>query len=169
MHGSTTDSNGANVPLELPRIAVPLDVVPLWDIYPDDPSGLVYVPLPPSTLPEPGTVHVHLALGEKRESGRSGVVHNVEVLPTQPLPGHLPPLVLKVGRFNGRAAIAREAWFYDEMECLQGVVVPRCYGWFEAQPRKGKPLDPGTLLVVGRRPKIRIQSGGSRIPIVSVK
>ena len=60
-------------------------------------------------------------------------MHNVEIIPTEPLPGHLPPLVLKAGCFKRRAEIAREAWFYDEMECLQGVVVPRCYGWFETE------------------------------------
>ena len=65
-------------------------------------------------------------------------MHDVEFLPTQALPGHLPPLVLEVGRIKGRAEIAREAWFYDEMESLQGVVLPRCYGWFEAELAGGQ-------------------------------
>ena len=97
-----------------------------------------FVPRPPSTLPEPGTIHAHLALGDKRGSGRSSIVHNVEFAPAQILPGHLPPLVLKIGRSNRRAEIAYEAWFYDELECLQGVVLPRCYGWFEAELSKGQ-------------------------------
>ena len=75
-------------------------------------------------------------------------MHNVEILPTEPLPGRLPPLVLKVGRFNRRAEIAREAWFYDELECLQGGVVPRCYGWFEAELTEGQTF--GSWYTAGR-------------------
>ena len=138
VHGLITDSNGTNVPLKLACIAVPLDLDPPWDIYPRIQHNLVFVPRPPSTCPEPGTVHVHLALGGKRGSGRTSIVHDAEILPTKPLPEHLPPLVLKVGRFNCRMEIAREAWFYDELECLQGVVVPRCYGWFEAELMEGQ-------------------------------
>ena len=182
MHGLITDSNDANIPLKLPRITAPLDLVPLWDIYPQKSYRLAFVPRPPSALPEPGTVHAHLAMGEKSGSGRSSIVHNVEILPTEPLLGHLPPLVLKVGRFERRAEIAREAWFYDEMECMQGVIVPRCYGWFEAELTEGQSF--GSWYTAGRgsgaripkirargtrSPKSQIQSVGLRIPIVSVK
>ncbi|KAF9503798.1 hypothetical protein BS47DRAFT_1309202, partial [Hydnum rufescens UP504] len=37
--------------------------------------------------------------------------------------------------------IAREAWFYDELECLQGVILPRCYGWFEAELAEGQSFE----------------------------
>ena len=123
MHGLVTDSNGANVPLEFPRIAAPVDLVHLWDIYHGRKPDASHVPRPSFILPEPGIVHVHLALGEKRGSGRSSIVHNVEIFLTKPLPGHLPPLVLKVGRSKRRDETAREAWFYNEMECLQGVIL----------------------------------------------
>ncbi|EJD52617.1 hypothetical protein AURDEDRAFT_158351 [Auricularia subglabra TFB-10046 SS5] len=33
--------------------------------------------------------------------------------------------------------MAREAWFYDELESLQGVVVPRCYGCFDLELQPG--------------------------------
>ncbi|KII84865.1 hypothetical protein PLICRDRAFT_179195 [Plicaturopsis crispa FD-325 SS-3] len=29
--------------------------------------------------------------------------------------------------------MAREAWFYEEMECLQGVAIARCYGFFQTE------------------------------------
>lgn len=35
---------------------------------------------------------------------------------------------------------------YDEMECLQGVVIPRCYGWFEME--LGQLFDAGYSLDV---------------------
>lgn len=44
-----------------------------------------------------------------------------------------PPLVIKIAARTKNKNLAREAWFYDEMQTLQGVVIPRCYGWFEAQ------------------------------------
>jgi hypothetical protein len=136
VHGLITDSDGADVPIDLHRTVAPLDLVPFIDAthpYRLSEPHRPFVPRPPSALPEPGTIHAHLALGEKRGSGRSSIVHNVELLPPHIPPGHLPPLVLKVGRLKRRAEIATESWFYDEMECLQGVVLPRCYGWFEAE------------------------------------
>lgn len=46
---------------------------------------------------------------------------------------YIPPLVAKVARPGRRGHLVREAWFYDELATLQGVSVPRCYGWFEAE------------------------------------
>ena len=143
MHGLIVDSNGANVPIELHRVIAPLNLVPLKDQFGNDftpkdpfPSRLL------STLPAPGNLHAHLALGEKRGSGRSSIVHNIDILPTQALQGTFPPLVLKVGRLKRRAEIGREAWFYDEMESMQGVILPRCYGWFEAELAEGQSFGP---------------------------
>lgn len=45
----------------------------------------------------------------------------------------VPSLVVKIARRHRVAWTAREAWFYEEMECLQGSVVPYCYGWFELE------------------------------------
>ena len=87
-------------------------------------------------------------------------MHNVEILPTRPLLGHLPSLVLKVGRFKHRAEITREAWFYDEMESLQGVVVPRCYGWFEAELTEGQTF--GSWYAAGRGSSSSSSSGDSK-------
>ncbi|ETW82912.1 hypothetical protein HETIRDRAFT_450635 [Heterobasidion irregulare TC 32-1] len=44
-----------------------------------------------------------------------------------------PQLVLKMGRQQRCANPARSAWFYEDMECLQGVAVLRCYGLFSAK------------------------------------
>jgi hypothetical protein len=42
----------------------------------------------------------------------------------------LPPLVIKVAARRRSEDLAREAWFYEEMEGLQGVAIARCYGFF---------------------------------------
>ncbi|KAF9505056.1 hypothetical protein BS47DRAFT_581164 [Hydnum rufescens UP504] len=128
-------------PLFYHRTVAPLDLVPFLKLgSPAAPElDLVpFIPRPPSTLPEPGDVHVQVIFGEEKGWGRSSFVHEVNVLPTTTLPAHLPPLVLKVARSKRRAEIGREAWFYDELECLQGVVLPRCYGWFEAELAEGQ-------------------------------
>lgn len=36
----------------------------------------------------------------------------------------------------------REAWFYEEMECLQGVAIPRYYGCFKLSLEKGCRVHP---------------------------
>lgn len=43
-----------------------------------------------------------------------------------------PPLAVKVARRLRRGHLAREAWFYDDLHELQGSVIPRYYGWFDA-------------------------------------
>lgn len=43
----------------------------------------------------------------------------------------LPELVIKVADPDRLEDLAHEASMYDEMESLQGVAIPRCYGWFE--------------------------------------
>ncbi|KAF9505045.1 hypothetical protein BS47DRAFT_580721 [Hydnum rufescens UP504] len=145
IHGLITDSDGTNIPITVHRAVAPLDLVPflnLASVAARDRPPKPYIPRPTSTLPEPGDLHAHLIFGEQKGWGRSSFVHEVNVLPTTTLPACLPPLVLKVARSKRRAEIAREAWFYDELECLQGVVLPRCYGWFEAELMEGQSFGP---------------------------
>jgi len=144
IHGLITDPDGTSIPIILHRTVAPLDLVPflkVGSLAAPEKALRPFIPRPPSTLPEPGDLHVQLTFGEKIGSGRSSFVHEVNVLPTATLPAHLPPLVLKVARSKRRAEIAREAWFYDELECLQGVVLPRCYGWFEVELAEGQSFD----------------------------
>ncbi|KAF9503791.1 hypothetical protein BS47DRAFT_1355858 [Hydnum rufescens UP504] len=141
IHGLIADTEGTSIPVILHRTVAPLDLVPFLKLSSPDAPELDFVPFiprPPSTLPEPGDLHVQLIFGEEKGWGRSSFVHEVNVLPTTTLPAHLPPLVLKVARSKRRAEIGREAWFYDELECFQGVVLPRCYGWFEAELAEGQ-------------------------------
>ena len=65
--------------------------------------------------------------------GRSGFVHGVTVEASSNADEMtIPPLVIKLGFQYQRAEISSEAWFYEELLDLQGSVIPRCYGYFEA-------------------------------------
>ena len=66
--------------------------------------------------------------------GRTGLIYETVATSTDGQGNAiLPSLVVKIARCTKNKRIAREAWFYDEMQTLQGVVVPRCYGCFEAK------------------------------------
>ena len=44
----------------------------------------------------------------------------------------VPPLAIKFALRNRNKNILREVWFYEELQSLQGSVLPRCYGYFQA-------------------------------------
>lgn len=126
--------HGADIPLTLHRSLAPLDLIKprIAKSRGPPPDRL------PAILPPPGNLHLQLSLGGKVGNGRVGLVHDISPLSlldpstdSSTAPG-LPPLVVKIARRDGVAYMAREAWFYDEMESLQGICIPRCYGWFEA-------------------------------------
>ncbi|KAF9505057.1 hypothetical protein BS47DRAFT_581625 [Hydnum rufescens UP504] len=99
------DSDGTSIPTILHRTVAPLDLVPflkVGSLAAPEKALRPFIPRPPSTLPEPGDLHVQLTFGEKIGSGRSSFVHEVNTT----LPAHLPPLVLKVARSKRRAEIA---------------------------------------------------------------
>lgn len=79
-------------------------------------------------------MHVELRLTELLDDGGSGFVYAATAVESDSddSRSYLPPLVVKMARRSRRGHIAREAWFYDELHELQGSVIPRCYGWFEA-------------------------------------
>ncbi|KZV82126.1 hypothetical protein EXIGLDRAFT_778945, partial [Exidia glandulosa HHB12029] len=140
------DSTTPHIAAHLERINLPeglVDLYPLLAKRKADPD--VYQPRtfrpegpptrPPSSLPAPGSLALNLELGEYIGSGRSGIVFAVDTTGTH---GGLPPLVLKIARQERCQSVAREAWFYEELECLQGVVLPRCYGCFRLNLQDGQ-------------------------------
>lgn len=105
------------------------------------------IPRPPSTLPPPGHSTLSFSLGKSLGAGESGIVFEVldpclRDSDCSAPSAHLPPLVAKIGRQDRCQSIAREGWFYEEMECLQGVAIPRCYGCFELKLSKGCRVGP---------------------------
>ena len=87
---------------------------------------------PPSKLPPPGDLCLNVSLNPERLGhGRIGSVYSIRV---DDLPqSSLPPLVIKVSARHRSEKLAREAWFYEEMEHLQGSSIPLCYGFFTAE------------------------------------
>lgn len=104
-------------------------------VYPN-PAGAP--PRPPSQSPPSESLCIELSLDGALAHGRCGIVYRVNVHRVLSADGKelsdisLPPLVAKIAGMRYTSDITREAWFYDELEALQGSVVPRCFGLFEA-------------------------------------
>lgn len=100
----------------------------------------------PSQLPEPGKLKLQLSLGRKLGYGRVARVYEATVDYANSSPElqqmALPPLVVKVSRRYEAKQLVREAYYYDEMECLQGSVIPRYYGLFRSTIAPDWNLDP---------------------------
>jgi hypothetical protein len=89
-------------------------------------------PRPPSKLPPQGDLSLHLSITAERFGyGRVGSVYPVSIHASGQY--CLPPLVIKVASRRRSPNIAREAWFYEEMEHIQGAAIARCYGLFTAE------------------------------------
>ncbi|KAF8522515.1 hypothetical protein JB92DRAFT_2706296, partial [Gautieria morchelliformis] len=87
---------------------------------------------PPSNLPPPGNICLHVSLEPERLGyGRVGSVYPLTIDDTNQY--GLPSLVIKVAARRRSDDLAREAWFYEEMENIQGVAIARCYGFFTAE------------------------------------
>ncbi|CAL1713731.1 unnamed protein product [Somion occarium] len=89
----------------------------------------------PETLPAE-SMHLHLSLGSELAFSPFGRVYDVKVDGGRSSPDlmnvAIPPLILKVSPPNKTYKNAREAFYYEKMPELQGVVIPRYYGVFHA-------------------------------------
>lgn len=98
-----------------------------------------------STMPSPGAVELNLCIGEKIGSGRTGIVYAAVPDAEYDVDGvasRYPPLAVKVAKLGRRRFLARDAWFYEELECFQGSSIARCYGFFDAVLPAGEDLLP---------------------------
>ncbi|KAJ3558719.1 hypothetical protein NM688_g752 [Phlebia brevispora] len=103
----------------------------------------------PSKLPPPGNLHLRILLGKHISHGRVGVVYEASVSSKDSSPDAasyaLPPLVAKISRHKHCEDLEHEFYYYEELESLQGVVVPRCYGLFQTRVRHGLSVIPPEL------------------------
>ncbi|KAF7795798.1 hypothetical protein EIP86_006965 [Pleurotus ostreatoroseus] len=92
---------------------------------------------PPSTLPPPGNLAIRLELGSRIGHGRTSDVYEVAIdvsnSSSELASLTFPPMVLKLSRSGRNKAMENEAYFYEEMELLQGIVIPRYYGFFKGE------------------------------------
>lgn len=84
----------------------------------------------------PGNLMLRLSLGDKIGEGACGLVYEATgVCLAGRSPGYtkskLPPLVVKIRKNFQPYRLPREAFIYEEMEPLHGLLVARYYGCFE--------------------------------------
>jgi hypothetical protein len=161
VHGLTKSLSGDPCPLTLKRwssFPAPTEVIDELSISSSEITDLSSRPLAPKfevdtrmrfDTPQTGIHSPEGSLG----SGRAGLVYPLEVVSIRrvatsrstdsadeqcmdPASIPVPPLCIKVA-FPGYArALAREAWFYEQIDAngFTGILAPRCYGVFRAEP-----------------------------------
>ncbi|KAF8476531.1 hypothetical protein JB92DRAFT_3134404 [Gautieria morchelliformis] len=130
--GGLIKVNGVHVPPTLSKgISKPTETL----IVPEEQLGVVGAlpPVrPPSKLPPPGNLCLRVSLDSDRLGhGRVGAVYPLRVDGADQYA--LPPLVIKIAARRRSEDLAREAWFYEELEHIQGVAIARCYGLFTTE------------------------------------
>ncbi|RDX49599.1 hypothetical protein OH76DRAFT_1482973 [Lentinus brumalis] len=136
LFGVTTDKGGQALALDLPRARPGKPKIN----YQNSPYffGIKYsaeeIPVNVPSDPLPGDVRATLDLkvGNLLWRNERHAVYDVEVLRLDPPVFHVPPLVIKlaISEAEGRGLLSEEAGMYGHIEKLQGVVAPRCYGYF---------------------------------------
>jgi hypothetical protein len=80
--------------------------------------------------PPAAGIDLDLSLGHIIDAHHSGVIHASSLSTDKN--GTTSQFALKFASHNRNKNLLREAWFYDELQSLQGATVPRCYGYFHA-------------------------------------
>ena len=92
---------------------------------------------PPSQLPPPGSLKLSLRLGKKLGHGAASHVYEAVVQPDESSlelrDMVMPSLAVKLSRRDKAIAVEREAYNYEQMEILQGSVIPRYYGLYTTE------------------------------------
>ena len=86
--------------------------------------------LPPSSPTPEGTITLELKVGDILGRSDRNLVYAVTITNTDKLDCYVPPLVMKVAKYSKGRNVSEEAGMYQDLECLQGSVIPRCYGYF---------------------------------------
>lgn len=136
VHGLLKE-NGVDVPLSFNRFDPP-PVAPFLytdhNVHPGSQNGLP-VPMPTLSLPPPGDLNIEITLADGVECADFGLELSVEGSILSSGPGtsapSVPPLSMRMAATRA-VMLEKEAWFYDHLQILQGSVIPRCYGLFEA-------------------------------------
>lgn len=132
------------IPLRFERQELPInfvqDATEAWD-------GIRVERALIDTLPSE-CLDLEVRLSSSVQDGANGLIYKLKVPRTTTVRANdgqqltIPPLI---GKFAPRARnkpIAREAWFYDEMQSLQGLIIPYCFGYFVATVPEGKEIRP---------------------------
>ncbi|KAH9920376.1 uncharacterized protein B0H18DRAFT_597720 [Fomitopsis serialis] len=133
IHGLVKDYSGKAAALRMPR---EISHLRQWYTaavsYESEPKDLS-PPDSPSILSPDSHLDLHLHVGEVLRDGESHTIyrvcHGVSHEPSEAAYS-FPPMVIKVSAELEGQHLAEEAAMYDYLHSLQGVVIPRCYGYF---------------------------------------
>ena len=79
-----------------------------------------------------------------------------------------PPLVAKISRHKHCEDLEHEMYYYEELETLQGVVLPRCYGLFQTRVRHGlSVIPPDSEELAGKGSRDSEDADGEFVPAVA--
>ncbi|RDB24757.1 hypothetical protein Hypma_007439 [Hypsizygus marmoreus] len=147
--------DGHPISLVFSRTSVPLDLVKPTNVpcecasipctcnsdcvLPNGPPARRTVHRPPSPTKE---VNLQFTLDQFINFGASGSIYSTKSTSISSSAYYLGPFVVKIANRNYNKSLFREAWFYDELQKLQGATIPRCYGYFEAELPEGCTFTP---------------------------
>ncbi|RPD61677.1 hypothetical protein L226DRAFT_570280 [Lentinus tigrinus ALCF2SS1-7] len=134
IHGLATRDDGTPTKLEIKRTAPDSSKKKFFPLLFNGSRDTTVIPeIPPPTqsrLPPDGDVMLELQLGDVLGQNDRNVVYAVRVTNADSVACYVPPLVMKVARlFKGRN-VSEEAGMYQDLECLQGSIIPRCFWYF---------------------------------------
>ena len=86
--------------------------------------------LPPSSPTPEGGITLELKVGDILGRSDRNLVYAVTITNTDKLDCYVPPAVMKVAKYSKGRNVSEEAGMYQDLACLQGSVIPRCYGYF---------------------------------------
>ncbi|KAL4245683.1 hypothetical protein ABKN59_009515 [Abortiporus biennis] len=146
---------GPKLPLALHRSVLP--EVPL-KVEEMDCFRRQIPPTPHCPLAAPGRLSLHARLGTMLSKGRVGAVFDIECYIHNNKQGlSIPPLVAKIANPLHAGDLAKEAAMYQEMLCLQGSAIPRCYGFFKFRSLENFDFGPVSVLL--------LEKLGERLPV----
>ena len=114
---------------------------------------------PRSQLPPPGSLKLSLRLGKRLGHGATGRVYEAIVQSDDSSPELrdmvMPNLVVKISRRDKAKGVEREGYYYQEMEALQGSIVPRYYGLYTTEISPDCGFKPWSRDPIRRAPRSR--------------
>lgn len=134
VHGLVKDYSGKDATLRVPR---EISHLLKWYTATEDEESEPTDLSPPDSLsvPPPGShLDIHVHVDELLSTGVTHTVYRVSHTVSHHDPSvaaySIPPMVIKVSAETEGQNLAEEAAMYDYLQSLQGVVIPRCYGYF---------------------------------------
>ncbi|EKM53010.1 uncharacterized protein PHACADRAFT_30122 [Phanerochaete carnosa HHB-10118-sp] len=120
---SSKDPRSGSLTARFQRRDVPPDLIRFMYRNPCG-TELFLIDMPerrPFQLPPTEDAYLRASLGDYLGHGHSSIVFDLidAQLSGASSETIIPPLVVKAARINRVISLVREAWFYDEMECLQ--------------------------------------------------